>query len=132
MARPASAELSPRELQVLSLISHGTSNAGIGRNLGLTEDTIKTHARRLFRKLRAADRAHAVRRGFETGLLTESGTAPILAPAVAVALDWQDTERAAIARNRGERPMSVTHIGACIAAQQCPCRTDSAWSDGDA
>src|SRR3954462_9300442 len=40
--------LSMREMQVLTGMSQGKSNAQIGRELYLSEDTIKTHARRLF------------------------------------------------------------------------------------
>jgi DNA-binding NarL/FixJ family response regulator len=61
--------LSERELQVLGGMSRGRSNAEIGRELYLSEDTVKTHARRLFRKLGAADRAHAVALGFRLGLV---------------------------------------------------------------
>lgn len=76
LARPApsdtpagSPSLTEREMQVLTGMSRGRSNAEIGRELYLSEDTIKTHARRLFRKLGAADRAHAVAMGFRWGLV---------------------------------------------------------------
>src|SRR6195952_3910055 len=62
--------LSMREMQVLTGMSQGKSNAQIGRELYLSEDTIKTHARRLFRKLGAKDRAEAVATGFRRGLMT--------------------------------------------------------------
>ena len=61
--------LTEREMQVLDGMSRGRSNAEIGRELYLSEDTVKTHARRLFRKLGAADRAHAVALGFRLGLV---------------------------------------------------------------
>jgi DNA-binding NarL/FixJ family response regulator len=61
--------LTERELQVLSGMSRGRSNAEIGRELYLSEDTVKTHARRLFRKVGAADRAQAVAVGFRWGLV---------------------------------------------------------------
>ncbi len=61
--------LSTRELQVLAGMSRGRSNSEIGRELYLSEDTVKTHARRLFRKLAAADRAQAVAVGFRWGLV---------------------------------------------------------------
>ena len=51
--------LSEREVEVLEGMSQGKSNAQIGRDLYLSEDTVKTHARRLFRKMGAADRAQA-------------------------------------------------------------------------
>jgi len=62
-------ELTQRELQVLSGMAGGKSNAQIGRDLFLSEDTVKTHARRLFKKLGASDRAHAVALGFRWGLV---------------------------------------------------------------
>lgn len=61
--------LTERELQVLRGMSQGQSNGEIGRELFLSEDTIKTHARRLFRKLGARDRAQAVAVGFRRGLV---------------------------------------------------------------
>ncbi len=63
-------KLSERETQVLAGMSRGLSNGEIGRELYLSEDTIKTHARRLFRKLRASDRAQAVAVGLRAGLIT--------------------------------------------------------------
>ena len=72
-ARPEAAGgmpvLTERELQVLRGMSRGRSNAEIGKELYLSEDTVKTHARRLFRKLGAADRAQAVAMGFRWGLV---------------------------------------------------------------
>jgi DNA-binding NarL/FixJ family response regulator len=62
--------LSMREMQVLTGMSHGKSNGQIGRELYLSEDTIKTHARRLFRKLGAKDRAEAVATGFRRGIMS--------------------------------------------------------------
>ena len=61
--------LTDRELQVLKGMSLGRSNIAIGRELYLSEDTIKTHARRLFDKTGARDRAHAVALGLRTGIL---------------------------------------------------------------
>ncbi len=66
---PPPAALSMREMQVLTGMSQGHSNAQIGRELYLSEDTIKTHARRLFRKLGAKDRAEAVALGFRRGIM---------------------------------------------------------------
>jgi DNA-binding NarL/FixJ family response regulator len=61
--------LTEREMQVLTGMGRGRSNAEIGKELFLSEDTVKTHARRLFRKLGAADRAQAVAIGFRWGLV---------------------------------------------------------------
>ena len=69
MAAASQPTLTEREQQVLSGMSRGRSNAEIGKELYLSEDTVKTHARRLFRKLGAADRAQAVAMGFRWGLV---------------------------------------------------------------
>ena len=45
-------------------MTEGKSNGEIGKELFLSEDTVKTHARRLFRKLGVNDRAQAVAHGF--------------------------------------------------------------------
>jgi DNA-binding NarL/FixJ family response regulator len=63
-------DLTERELQVLRGMADGKSNAEIGRELFVSEDTVKTHARRLFRKLGARDRAHAVASAFRAGLVS--------------------------------------------------------------
>lgn len=72
-ARPTSPAdppaLTERELQVLGGMSRGRSNGEIGKELYLSEDTVKTHARRLFRKLGAADRAQAVALGYRWGFV---------------------------------------------------------------
>jgi DNA-binding NarL/FixJ family response regulator len=69
-AEAAASALTERELQVLRGMSQGMSNAEIGRELFLSEDTVKTHARRLFRKLGVGDRAQAVALGFRKGYVT--------------------------------------------------------------
>ena len=63
-------QLTVRELQVLHGMSRGQSNRHIGRELVLSEDTVKADARRMFHKLGARDRAHAVALGLRTGLVT--------------------------------------------------------------
>ena len=67
---PPQTQLTERELQVLTGMSQGKSNSAIGRELYLSEDTVKTHARRLFRKLGVNDRAQAVALGFRRGLVS--------------------------------------------------------------
>ena len=61
--------VSRRELEVLGLVRQGFTNAEIGRLLGISERTAKAHVGALLVKLQAADRAEAVARGFERGLL---------------------------------------------------------------
>ena len=61
--------ISRRETEVLGLLRQGFTNGEIGRLLGITERTAKAHVAALLSKLNAADRAEAVARGFERGLL---------------------------------------------------------------
>lgn len=61
--------LTTREVEVLEGMSRGRSNAQIAVDLFLAEDTVKTHARRLFRKLGAADRAQAVAIAMRRGVI---------------------------------------------------------------
>lgn len=58
-----------RELEVLTLLRKGMSNPDIARLLAITPRTVKAHVAALLVKLDAADRAEAVARGFERGLL---------------------------------------------------------------
>jgi len=69
VARGGQPMLTERELEVLAGMCAGRSNSEIGRSLFLSEDTVKTHARRLFRKLGAVDRAHAVALGYRWDLV---------------------------------------------------------------
>jgi len=61
--------ISRRELETLGLIRQGFTNGEIGRLMGISENTAKAHVKALLHKLQAADRAEAVARGFERGLL---------------------------------------------------------------
>ncbi|MFE5208124.1 response regulator [Streptomyces sp. NPDC056600] len=62
--------LTPRELEVLTLMGRGLSNAELARRLTLSEATVKTHVARIFAKLTLRDRAQAVVVAYETGLVS--------------------------------------------------------------
>lgn len=61
--------LTPRELEVLSLLPTGATAIALGGILFLTEATIKTHLASIYRKLGAANRAQAVSIGIENKLI---------------------------------------------------------------
>lgn len=61
--------LTPREMEVLRLMRRGLSNAQIGQSMAISERTVKGHVTFILEKLGAADRAGAVARGFDLGLL---------------------------------------------------------------
>ena len=61
--------LSDRELEVLSLIANGETNRGVAARLFVSEATVKTHLLHIYAKLDVNDRAAAVAKAFERGLL---------------------------------------------------------------
>jgi DNA-binding NarL/FixJ family response regulator len=60
--------LTSRELDVFRLITQGLSNAEIGRQLFISDTTVKTHVTRLLQKLALRDRAQAIVLAYQTGL----------------------------------------------------------------
>jgi DNA-binding NarL/FixJ family response regulator len=56
-------QLTPRELQILGLIAEGLSNKEIAERVFVSENTVKTHASRVFDKLGARRRTEAVQLG---------------------------------------------------------------------
>jgi DNA-binding NarL/FixJ family response regulator len=71
--RPASEPLSKRELEVLELISQGSTNRDAARQLFISEATVKTHLLHVYEKLGVNDRAAAVAAAFSRGYLTPRG-----------------------------------------------------------
>jgi DNA-binding NarL/FixJ family response regulator len=61
--------LTPRETDVLRLIAAGNANKEIGSQLGLTEDTVKSHVKKILVKLDANDRTHAVTIALKRGVI---------------------------------------------------------------
>lgn len=61
--------LTPRETEVLQLLSHGKSNRTIGEELDISEKTVKAHVSHILNKLRVRNRTQAVRQGRQLGLL---------------------------------------------------------------
>jgi ATP/maltotriose-dependent transcriptional regulator MalT len=61
--------LSSRELEVLTLVARGVSNKIIGKDLRISEATVKTHLLHIFAKLGVDDRTAAVTAAMERGML---------------------------------------------------------------
>jgi DNA-binding NarL/FixJ family response regulator len=68
--KPATAPLSPRELEVLELIAQGSTNREAAKRLYISETTVKTHLLHVYAKLGVNDRAAAVATAFSRGYLT--------------------------------------------------------------
>jgi two-component system, NarL family, response regulator LiaR len=68
-AKVADLGITPRELEILQLISSGLSNREIADKLFVSENTVKTHSSRVFDKLNAKRRTQAVQIGKELGLI---------------------------------------------------------------
>jgi DNA-binding NarL/FixJ family response regulator len=62
--------LTERELEVLTAVSHGLSNAEIAEQLFMSHATAKTHVSRLLTKLYARDRAQLVMIAYESGVVS--------------------------------------------------------------
>jgi two-component system, NarL family, response regulator LiaR len=62
-------QITPRELEVLGLIAQGLSNKEIAERVFVSENTVKTHASRVFDKLGARRRTEAVQIGKSSGLI---------------------------------------------------------------
>jgi len=63
------ANLTPREIEVLSLVAAGNSNKLIAAQLHINEETAKTHIKSILAKLDANDRTHAVTLGLQRGVI---------------------------------------------------------------
>ncbi|MCB5908050.1 response regulator transcription factor [Streptomyces pinistramenti] len=63
-------DLTGREIQVLAAIIQGKSNRSIGRDLRISEHTVKAHIRSIFAKLRVASRTEAAMAGLRLGMVS--------------------------------------------------------------
>lgn len=61
--------LTPREIEVLTVVASGAHNRGIAATLGIAEDTVKMHIKNIMAKLDAADRTGAVTTAIKRGII---------------------------------------------------------------
>jgi DNA-binding NarL/FixJ family response regulator len=67
--RAAQPTLTPREIQVLQLVSQGKRNKEIAAILGLSDDTVPVHVKNIFAKLRVNERTAAVNVALRRGII---------------------------------------------------------------
>lgn len=68
-ARLVELGITPREFEILEALAAGHSNREIAERLFVSENTVKTHAARLFDKLQARRRTQVIQRAKEAGLI---------------------------------------------------------------
>lgn len=61
--------LTEREIDVLQAMVDGASNKEVGRKLGVGEETVKSHLRSIYAKLRVSDRLEAVAQAVKRGII---------------------------------------------------------------
>jgi DNA-binding NarL/FixJ family response regulator len=62
--------LSPREIEILKGVAAGNANKAIATLLNISEETVKTHMKRILEKLDAKDRTHAVTIALKRGIFS--------------------------------------------------------------
>jgi two-component system NarL family response regulator len=63
-------DLTPREIEILKLLSKGPTNKQIGHALGISENTVKNHVNSIIEKLEVSDRTEAATTAIERGLIS--------------------------------------------------------------
>ena len=66
---PSGPQLSPREQEILELLAQGLGVTPLARRLYISESTAKTHISKVYEKLGAANRAQAIMRAVQSGLI---------------------------------------------------------------
>ena len=67
--------LTPREAEILSAVARGLSNQAVGKELFLSDQTVKFHLHKIYRKLRVANRTQATKVAHEHGLVSNAAYA---------------------------------------------------------
>ena len=63
-------DLTPREVEILKMLSKGPTNKQIGLALGISENTVKNHVNSIIEKLEVSDRTEAATIAIQRGLIT--------------------------------------------------------------
>ena len=70
--RVSDAGLSEREMDVLQCLAHGMTTVQVSETLCISENTVKTHVRHILEKLQASNRAEAVSKAIQMGLIGQN------------------------------------------------------------
>ena len=66
------AGLTARELEILEAVARGLSNRAVAKELFLSDQTVKFHLHKIFRKLRVTNRTEATRMAYDMGLVADN------------------------------------------------------------
>lgn len=69
---PSANRLTPREEEIVQCVARGQRNAEVAKNLSISEETVKTHLTRIFRKVGVRDRIELVLYAARMGVSAES------------------------------------------------------------
>ena len=64
--------LTARELEILEAVARGLSNRAVGKELFLSDQTVKFHLHKIFRKLKVTNRTEATRMAYDIGLVADN------------------------------------------------------------
>jgi DNA-binding NarL/FixJ family response regulator len=67
------APLNDRQIKILALTSKGCKSKEIGEELGMTFGAVRTQFYKIYRKLEVKNRAEAISKGIEIGLISHGG-----------------------------------------------------------
>jgi DNA-binding NarL/FixJ family response regulator len=67
--KSAGTDLTPRELDILSLLAQGLSNQGIAERLGISRNTVRNHVQNILAKLEAHSQLEAVSTAVRQGII---------------------------------------------------------------
>ena len=70
--RMTRSDLTSRELQILELVAQGATNKEIGRELNISDNTVRHHVNSIMEKLEVSDRTEAVAIAIRRGVLSET------------------------------------------------------------
>ena len=73
--------LTPRELEILEAVARGLSNRAVGSELFLSDQTVKFHLHKIYRKLKVVNRTEAAQTAFQLGLVGTLRSSDSLLPA---------------------------------------------------
>jgi DNA-binding CsgD family transcriptional regulator len=78
-------ELSAREVEILRLVATGATNLQVARTLFISPNTVKTHLRNIFAKLKVESRTEATLYAVQSGLVDVGGSARSVPEVAAIA-----------------------------------------------